>query len=100
MPCSQLVKCNCTEKDGKFKCGDRCGCKKTEQRWTELWKCKGQCKYSKSSEIPAINNEVEETEEPEDNDDESDSEEEETYELEEYVDECEDEVLEFDIIDD
>ena len=43
---------------------------------------------------------AEETEEPADNDDESESEEEETYELEEYVDECEDEVLEFDIIDD
>ena len=43
--CKQLTKCGCKAKDGIFKCTGPCGCKRSQQNFTDLCKCKGSCKW-------------------------------------------------------
>ena len=62
--CKQLIKCNCSMKDGIFRCNGRCSCRRSTQHCTELSKCKGLCKWwDNTDEIDIVLDPVDEEEE-------------------------------------
>ena len=48
--CQKLPKCGCNQQNSIFKCSSFCGCRRSKQHCTKLFKCKVLCKWWESDD--------------------------------------------------